>query len=52
MIRGAATASQVTRVVTEFGVAAVAGLSGTALALAPTEIAAPEFRVSLRRGIA
>lgn len=43
------SASQITHVVTEFGVASVAGLMGAPLAHALAGIAAPEFRDSLRR---
>lgn len=41
--------SQITHVVTEFGVAEIAGLSGIALAHALAAVASPDFRPELRR---
>ena len=43
------TARDVTHVVTEYGVARIAGLSGSALQAALADIAAPQFRDDLRR---
>jgi len=46
------TARDVTHVVTEYGVARIAGLAGSALQNALVDIAAPQFRDDLRRALA